>query len=133
MAIGIGVLVVGAVVLWRLQGPPVKSCRSQIIASVTAPDGRHVARAVIRDCDVGLKSGHFVFLENSSEPGVLHEAFYSARKPSEIALTWREARQLQIAIPEIPDSEERRYDGLRRAGGVLVKVVGADQAINPGS
>lgn len=106
----LGALAIGAVALWNLTDPPPKSCTVWRSASANAPGGRYVAHVETRTCDAGLRAGSFVMLEKSTEPGTMHEAFYSSRNLRGIALQWLGDRELEIAISEPLDSVERSYD-----------------------
>ena len=122
VVIVVGGLLVGAVAVWKLQGPTLKSCRAQRAPSVEFPNDRYMARVEIELCDEGLRSGLFVLVEKPGEPGTLHEAFYSPRKLNTAALRWPKERELEISFSEPLDATEREYNGHPIGGDVTVKL-----------
>jgi hypothetical protein len=117
-----GALIAGAIAIWRLQGPALKSCTVQRATSASSPNDRYVAHVEVRTCDEGLKSGLFVVVEKSIEPGTLHEAFYSSRPLRNVAIRWSDYRELEIVFPEPLDSNERQYGGQTVADSVAVRL-----------
>jgi hypothetical protein len=133
LVIVVGALAFGAVAVWKLQAPPLKSCTVLRSVSANAPNDRYVAHVETRTCDRGLKAGLFVVVEKATEPGALYEAFYSSRNPPGVTLRWSDERELEIALPVPLEAAEQAYDGQSVAGSVAIRLKAAGEVRGTGS